>query len=124
MATNIPEDLKYTKTHEWIRFNGTHAVVGITDHAQHELTDIVFAEPPKTGKKLEAGKNAAVVESVKVAADIYAPVAGTVTSVNQELEKNPGLINTDPYGKGWIFEMETADTGAALMDAAAYGKLV
>ncbi|MBN2143070.1 MAG: glycine cleavage system protein GcvH [Candidatus Aureabacteria bacterium] len=124
MSSSVPEDLKYTQTHEWVRFNGSKAVVGITDHAQHELTDIVFVEPPKTGKIFEAGNVAAVVESVKVASDIYAPVSGTVTSVNTELEKNPGLINSDPYGKGWIFELETTDTGENLLDAASYGKLV
>jgi glycine cleavage system H protein len=121
---NIPSDLKYTKSHEWVRFSDGKAVIGITDHAQQELTDIVFVELPEEGKTLEKGEVALVVESVKIAADIYAPLSGTVLRVNRDLESEPGHINQDPYGKGWIVEIQTEDTGEELLDAAAYGSLI
>jgi glycine cleavage system H protein len=105
---NVPADLRYATTHEWIRIEGDTITVGITDHAQAELTDIVYAEPPKVGAELKAGKTAAVVESVKAASDIYAPVSGVVTEVNAELSSNPALLNTDPYGNGWIWKMKAS----------------
>lgn len=105
---NVPADLRYATTHEWIRIEGDTITVGITDHAQAELTDIVYAEPPKVGAEVKAGKTAAVVESVKAASDIYAPVSGTVTEVNAELSGNPALLNTDPFGQGWIWKMKAS----------------
>ena len=100
---NIPEDLKYSETHEWVRLEDGKARVGITEHAQAELTDVVYVEPPKVGAKVQAKAPAAVVESVKAAGDIYSPVTGTVVAVNEALENNPALVNTDPHGEGWIF---------------------
>jgi glycine cleavage system H protein len=122
MIMNVPDDLRYASTHEWIRVEGTTATVGITDHAQAELTDIVFVEPPKVGAQVAAGAGAAVVESVKAASDIYAPVGGVVTEVNTALADEPGLLNTDPFGAGWIFRMTLGEPTEleALMDAAAY----
>lgn len=119
---NTPEDLKYADSHEWIRIDGDTGVVGITDHAQAELTDIVFAEPPQPGSKFAAGDVAAVIESVKAASDIYAPVSGEVIESNTALADNPSLLNTDPFGEGWIFKLKLSDPGelAALKDAEAY----
>jgi len=105
---NVPADLRYAKTHEWIRVEGDTVTVGITDHAQAELTDIVYAEPPKVGAEVKAGATAAVVESVKAASDIYSPLSGTVTEVNAQLSANPALLNTDPFGQGWIYRMKAA----------------
>lgn len=106
---NVPADLRYAKTHEWIRQENDVITVGITDHAQAELTDIVYAEPPKVGAEVKAGATAAVVESVKAASDIYSPLSGTVTEVNDALASNPALLNTDPFGQGWIFKMKASD---------------
>lgn len=106
---NIPKDLLYTKTHEWVRKKDGSCIVGINDHAQHEISDVVFVELPKVGQVLFQGKPACVVESVKAAFDIYAPVSGTVKSVNSSLEGDPGLINREPYGAGWFFEMEPSN---------------
>ena len=106
---NIPDDLKYAETHEWIRIEGDVGTVGISDHAQEELSDIVFAEPPKPGAPLTAGDPSAVVESVKAASDFYAPVSGEVLEVNEALSSDPDLINTDPYGAGWIFKIKISD---------------
>jgi glycine cleavage system H protein len=119
---NIPENLRYATSHEWILVEGDTGIVGITDHAQAELTDIVFAEPPAVGKSVKAGDVAAVVESVKAASDIYAPVSGEVVERNEAIEADPSLLNTDPFGAGWIFKIRIADTAelAALKDAAAY----
>lgn len=119
---NIPENLRYATTHEWILVEGDTGTVGITDHAQAELTDIVFAEPPAIGKSVKAGDVAAVVESVKAASDIYAPVGGEVIERNEAIEADPSLLNTDPFGAGWIFKIRIADAAelAALKDAAAY----
>ena len=122
--SKIPENLKYSKSHEWVRMNGSKATVGITDHAQHELTDIVFVELPQIGKTVTAGQVVTVVESVKVAADIYSPLNGKITAINKNLEATPGLINTDPYGEGWIFEIETSDKGESLMDAENYRRTI
>ena len=110
---NVPADLRYAKTHEWIRIEGDTVIVGITDHAQAELTDIVYAEPPKVGAEVKAGATAAVVESVKAASDIYSPLSGTVTEVNAELSANPALLNTDPFGQGWIWKMKASSPAEA-----------
>jgi glycine cleavage system H protein len=104
--SNVPLDLKYTKSHEWVRVVGDVATVGITDHAQHELTDIVFCEVPAMGRSLRAGDTAAVVESVKTASDIYSPVSGQVVEVNSALSQDPGLVNRDAFGKGWFFKLK------------------
>ncbi|PYK66891.1 MAG: glycine cleavage system protein GcvH [Verrucomicrobia bacterium] len=103
---NVPDDLLYTRSHEWIRREGEKIRVGITDHAQAELTDVVFVELPKVGAQVEAQAAIAVVESVKAASDIYAPVKGTVVEANDALSNNPALINTDPFGEGWIFALK------------------
>jgi len=102
----VPEDLKYAETHEWIRVDGKTGTIGITEHAQAELTDIVYVELPQVGSSVEAKQAIAVVESVKAASDIYSPVSGKVIEVNPELESNPALVNTDPYGTGWLFKVE------------------
>jgi glycine cleavage system H protein len=119
---NVPDDLLYTKNHEWIRREGENIRVGITDHAQAELTDVVFVELPKVGAQVEAQAPIAVVESVKAASDIYAPVKGTVVEANDALTNNPALINTDPFGKGWIFalKIDNADDLKNLQSAQAY----
>jgi glycine cleavage system H protein len=102
---NIPEDLLYAKTHEWLRQSGASATVCITDHAQHELTDVVYVELPAVGTHVTAGQQICVVESVKAASDIYSPASGTVESVNDALTSDPALLNNDPYGTGWIFTL-------------------
>ena len=121
---NIPADLKYTESHEWVRAeaDGTYTV-GITEYAQDALGDIVFVELPKVGKTYNAGEDAAVVESVKAASDIYAPVAGEVVAVNEDVSATPESINADAYA-AWLFKIKPADAGAinGLLDAAAYGK--
>jgi glycine cleavage system H protein len=117
MSSNVPADLKYSKSHEWVRGGGGVATVGITDHAQHELTDVVFVELPEVGKKVKAGDACAVVESVKTASDIYSPVSGEVVEVNPAVVENPALVNTEPYAGGWLFRVKLADaaeTGALL----------
>ena len=106
---SVPNNLKYAKSHEWVRVEGDSAVVGISDHAQHELTDIVYVELPQVGDRVEAGKECAVVESVKAASDIYAPVTGDIVAVNEELSRTPELVNQDPYGKGWMFKVKLSD---------------
>ena len=120
--SNVPNDLRYAKSHEWLRSAGEAVVVGITDHAQHELTDVVFVELPVVGRKLRAGEACAVVESVKTASDIYAPVGGEVIEANAALPANPGLVNTDPYGAGWFFKLKPSSAGeaAALLSADQY----
>jgi glycine cleavage system H protein len=107
---NVPKNLKYTKSHEWVRVEGRDAVIGITDHAQHELTDIVYVEPPTVSDDVEAGKECAVVESVKAASDIYAPLSGEVIEANAELTDHPELVNQDPYGRGWLFKVRMSDS--------------
>ena len=123
---NVPDDLLYTESHEWIKREGDNIRVGITDHAQAELTDIVYVELPKKDRQVNAKEAIAVVESVKAASDIYAPVKGTVVDANQELSSNPALINTDPFGKGWLFvlKIDNADDLKNLKDAAAYKKQI
>lgn len=108
---NIPSNLKYTKSHEWVRVEGDIAVVGITDHAQRELTDIVYVELPTVDAEFQAGDGAAVVESVKAASDIYAPVSGEIVAVNETLSGAPEQINQDAYGKGWMFKLKMCDAG-------------
>ena len=117
-----PSDRSYAKTHEWVRKEGDLAVVGITDFAQKALGDITFIERPAAGKKVARGKECGVIESVKAASDIFAPVAGTVAETNAALEKDPGVINKDPYGKGWILKLKdvAASEWNGLMDAKAY----
>lgn len=112
---NIPENLRYRDSHEWINPADSPAKVGISDHAQHELTDVVFVDLPKPGSVVRAGDQVCVIESVKAASDIYAPVSGEITAVNEALQNEPGLINTDPYFKGWIFEIKPSS--AAELDA-------
>ena len=119
---NVPEDLKYAKSHEWVRLSGDTATIGITDHAQHELTDIVFVELPVVGRQLKAGEACAVVESVKTASDIYSPVSGEVVAVNRALPDSPGLANTGPYGEGWFYQIKLANPAEldALLTPAQY----
>lgn len=107
--SNVPTDLKYAKSHEWVRVSGDTATVGITDHAQHELTDIVFVELPVVGRKIKAGEACAVVESVKTASDIYSPVSGEILEVNQAVVDKPELVNTDPQGNGWFYKIKLSD---------------
>ena len=104
--TNVPSDLRYAKSHEWVRVAAGLATVGITDHAQHELTDIVFVELPAVGRALKAGESCAVVESVKTASDIYSPVSGEVVEVNPAVVANPALVNTEPYAGGWFYKVK------------------
>lgn len=118
---NIPSDLKYSASHEWVRIEGGVATVGITDHAQHELTDVVFVELPEAGQKVSAGKACAVVESVKTASDIYSPIDGEITEANTALTGDPGLVNRDPYGAGWLFKARISGTEPAeLLSPEAY----
>jgi glycine cleavage system H protein len=123
---NIPDDLLYAETHEWIKREGDNVRVGITDHAQSELTDVVYVELPKMDRQANAKEAIAVVESVKAASDIYAPVKGTVVEINKALEADPGLINREPYGQGWIFvlKLDNADDLKQLKDADAYKKQI
>jgi glycine cleavage system H protein len=118
----VPDDLRYAETHEWIRPEGEIATIGITDHAQEELTDIVYVELPHLGTALAAKQAAAVVESVKAASDIYSPVSGEVVEVNPKLESSPALVNTDPYGSGWLFKVKLSkpEEVASLKTAAEY----
>ena len=118
----IPDDLLYTDSHEWIKSEGDNIRVGITDHAQSELTDVVYVELPKLERQVNAKEPIAVVESVKAASDIYAPVKGTIIEANKALEADPGLINREPYGQGWIFllKIDNHDELKNLKNAAAY----
>ena len=120
--SEVPEDMYYTKEHEWIRVEGDEVVIGITDHAQNALTDIVYVELPDEGEELEDMEEFAIVESVKSASPIFAPLAGQVTAVNEELDDTPELLNESPYGTGWIIRMRLSNPEAVstLMDAAAY----
>lgn len=123
---NFPENLKYTKDHEWILIDGDTATVGITDFAQRELGDIVFVDIDSEGKTLAANEIFGTVEAVKTVSDLFLPIAGTVTEVNKDLEGTPEDVNSDPYGKGWMIKMTMSDAAEAegLMDAAAYQALV
>ncbi len=119
---HIPDDLKYSKDHEWVRLSGSIVRVGITDYAQDALGDVVFVQLPESGKKVSAGQSCSEVESTKSVSDIYVPVSGSITNVNNRLKDSPNLINSDPYGDGWIMEIEVSDLAsvADLLDAAAY----
>jgi glycine cleavage system H protein len=117
-------DRRYTKTHEWVALDGKHATIGITDFAQSQLGDVVFLELPKPGRKLDARETFGVVESVKAASDLYSPVAGRITEVNDTLASRPELINSDPYGEGWILKLElSGDLPPDLLDEAGYKKV-
>ena len=122
MSPQIPADLRYAKSHEWCRLQNGVATVGITDFAQHELTDVVFVELPKVGRILKAGESCAVVESVKTASDIYAPVGGEVVEINPALALNPALVNTEPYTGGWFFRLRPTnpDETSQLLTAEQY----
>ena len=120
---NIPEDLQYTKSHEWVRIEGDTATIGITDHAQDELGDIVFVELPEEGATFDAGESFGTVESVKAVSDLYTPVGGEVVEVNSALEDAPENINEDPYGEGWIVKLRTTDE-ADLLSSEEYEKVV
>lgn len=125
--SNTPANLRYTKSHEWVRKESDGTVtVGISDHAQELLGDLVFVETPETGSSHEAGGACAVVESVKAASDVYAPLSGEVVAVNEALADSPELVNSDPYGEGWLFRLKPSDatTVDALMDAQAYQAVV
>ncbi len=106
---NVPDDLRYNESHEWVRIDGDTVTIGITDHAQAELTDIVYVELPKSGVNIKSGDALCVVESVKAASDIYSPLSGEVVEANSELETEPALLNTDPYNRGWIFKLKLSD---------------
>ena len=123
---NFPENLKYTKDHEWIRVEGDVGTVGITEYAQGELGDVVFVELPAAGRVLKAHDTFGTIEAVKAVSDIYAPVSGSVTEVNRDLAATPELVNKDPYGKGWMvkFKLSNPSELASLLDAAGYKKLV
>jgi glycine cleavage system H protein len=118
--SNVPSDLKYAKSHEWLRVSGDTATVGITDHAQAELTDVVFVELPEKGRKVKAGEACAVVESVKTASDIYSPATGEVVEINKAVVDNPALVNSEPYSGGWFFKLKLSnpeEAGALLAPA-------
>jgi glycine cleavage system H protein len=120
--SNIPTELKYTRTHEWVRqeADGTYTV-GITDHAQHLLGDIVYVELPEMGRKVETGNEVTVVESVKAAADVYSPLSGEVVAINEQLNADPQLVNSSPYESGWLFRLKSSDVNTNdLLDAKAY----
>lgn len=125
--SDVPADLKYTKTHEWVKRNDDGSItVGITAHAQDLLGDMVYVEVPEAGNSLSAGEDCAVVESVKAASDVYAPVAGEIVEGNEALADSPETVNKDPFGEGWLFKMKPSDSAEvdALLDAAAYRELV
>jgi glycine cleavage system H protein len=122
---NIPEDLRYSAEHEWVRLTGTTARVGITDFAQDSLGDVVFVQLPDVGLEAVAGASVSEIESTKSVSDVYVPVSGVVSAVNEALADQPELVNQDPYGEGWMFEMEVGDSSQvdAMLDAAAYRTL-
>jgi len=124
--SNFPANLKYTKDHEWALIEGNRVTVGVTDHAQSSLGDIVYAELPKVGRELKHGETFGVVESIKAVSDLYSPVTGRVTEINNALVNEPGMVNKDPYGKAWMMKVELTDPSSIghLMDSAAYTKYV
>ncbi|MGJ8642656.1 MAG: glycine cleavage system protein GcvH [Luteolibacter sp.] len=125
-ASEIPSDLLFQNSHEWARIDGDTVTIGISDHAQAELTDVVFVELPPIGKTVDAGDPTAVVESVKAASDIYSPLSGEIIEVNPAVEGDPSLVNTAPYGDGWIFKLKLSkpDQVASLLTPEAYGELI
>ena len=126
MSDEVRDDLKYTNTHEWLKLKGDTAIIGITDHAQTELTDIVFVELPEVGKEIKKGEELCVVESVKSVSEIYAPVSGKIININEKLEDTPELVNEKPYDDGWLAELEIKDKSEidVLIDAESYKKLM
>lgn len=126
MSSKVPADLKFAKSHEWLRLENDIATVGITDHAQQELTDVVFVELPAVGRQLKAGETCAVVESVKTASDIYSPVSGQIVEVNKAVADNPALTNSDPYGSGWFFKIKLSAPAEAdaLLSGAQYSQQI
>lgn len=123
--SELPDDLKYTSDHEWVRLEGDgSAVVGITDHAQQQLGELVYVELPEPGREVTVGEGCAVVESVKAASDVYAPLAGKVTAVNDALAREPDLVNRSPYAEGWLFRLQPLAGTSGLLDAAAYRQLL
>ena len=124
--TNVKDGLHYTKEHEWVQVDGDTATIGVSDHAQELLTDIVFVELPEVGKVLEQGKAACVVESVKSVSDVYAPIGGTVSEINSELENTPEKVNNDAFGDGWLFKLSGINVSEldSLMDADAYREFI
>ncbi len=123
--SSLPDDLKYSSSHEWARDNGDGTVtIGITDHAQEQLGDLVYVEVPETGRHVTPSDACAVVESVKAASDVYSPVAGAVVEINDRLGDAPELVNQDPYGAGWLFKVETKDDLSGLLDVAAYQQAI
>ena len=123
---NIPDNLKYTKDHEWIKVNGDEAIVGVTDYAQNELGDIVFIEVETVGETLDMEETFGTIEAVKTVSDMFMPVSGEVLEFNEELEQSPEIVNSDPYGKGWIIKIKMSDPAQldVLLDAAAYKELI
>jgi glycine cleavage system H protein len=123
---NLPENLKYTKDHEWITIDGTTGTVGITDHAQGELGDVVFVELPAAGKAVKLGESFGTIEAVKAVSDLYAPVTGTITEINAALNTTPELVNKDPYGAGWMVKIKLSnpDEVKGLLDAKGYKELI
>lgn len=123
---NVPENLKYTKDHEWAKIEGDVATIGITDYAQGELGDVVFVELPEVGSALNAGDTFGTIEAVKAVADLYAPLSGEVVEINPELESTPEKVNQDPYGDGWMIKIKLSNPGEvdALMDAEKYKELI
>ena len=122
----FPENLKYTKDHEWIRVEGDTGIVGITEYAQGELGDVVFVELPQIGKQVKQGESFGTIEAVKAVSDLYSPLSGEVIEANAELEKTPELVNKDPYGKGWIMKLKISDKNElnTLLDVKAYRELI
>lgn len=125
MAHEVREGLKYTKTHEWVKLAGNKATIGITDHAQHELTDIVFVELPSIGKEIKKGEELCVVESVKSVSEVYTPISGKIVAVNTKLDDTPEIINKSPYDNGWLVEIEIKDKAEVntLLEATEYKKM-
>ncbi|WP_017732051.1 glycine cleavage system protein GcvH [Nafulsella turpanensis] len=123
---NLPKELKYTKDHEWVRIDGNVATVGITDFAQRELGDIVYVEIETEGDEVEEGEVFGTVEAVKTVSDLFMPLSGTISEVNEALEGEPELVNTDPYGQGWMIKIEVADESAAdnLLSADEYAEVI
>jgi glycine cleavage system H protein len=123
---NVPSDLRYAQSHEWVRVSGETATIGISDHAQHELTDVVFVELPEVGRKVKGGESCAVVESVKTASDIYSPVSGEVTEANKAVVDNPALVNNEPYSGGWFFKVKLSNPSEvnSLLTPEAYSKFI
>jgi glycine cleavage system H protein len=126
MTTDVKNDLKYTRSHEWLKINGKKALVGITDHAQSELTDIVFVELPEIGKELKQGEELCVVESVKSVSEIYTPISGKILNINKKLDNAPEIINKSPYDEGWLVEIEITNPLELdnLLNSESYKKII